>query len=315
MTDYTISNNPADFGCTEDTTAGRFPAEADAAMRIAEGSPASIPLPELRDVWVSFYEYLDTEGSFNEDGYSHRIIAQNGVVLFEIDYTNGAQQAPNIVPRPEVGILFRNDVRIETYIGSVTDTYRIRWYVDGSLVFDTGSATNANLNQGFPVALLVGGENYLNTNGVHAFSQVLVSDQDTRARKFKLLKPTADGNYTQWVGGHSVLSDGDLSSIAVSDAAGERVSCTTTPGADPGGTISSVSVIATVRASGASPNPSQVGGFLRVGTTDYDFATLTTLTSASPIQIIADWPVNPADSLSWEWSDLTGLEFGLRTVA
>jgi hypothetical protein len=59
--------------------------------------------------------------------------------------------------------------------------------------------------------------------------------------------------------------------------------------------------------------PTQLSGLLRIGGVDYESAPKPFTNFPSALGFA--FPTNPATGLPWEWADLTGLEYGLNTVA
>jgi hypothetical protein len=231
-----------------------------------------------------------------------------------LNYTTTVYSAPNQSGTPITGIpdatLFTLDVHIETgdAVAGNVDDYRVTLYVDLSQVGQIVSKADKVNGQG-AVRFDFVGTDYLDGNQRFFLSNVLVSDQDTRGRRFRILRPTGAGALATAVGGHAELGDGDPATFAYARAVGNAVTSTLTPGATPPGTIGRVILASYARNAVETPNPALVVNRLRIGGTDYDAA------GQSPagfsIEALAsEWALNPDTGLPWTWSDLASLEIG-----
>lgn len=325
MTDYLISNSAAILGGVEDATvSGSFnPDFASHALRYDEEQAASISLPGLNDIWIRadcFYD--DFDQTSNGDGY-FCTVGLPGIDIARISLTNGTQtlnyvstsySAPNQTGTPVTGMpdaaLFTLDVHIETgaAVAGNVDDYRVTLYVDLSQVGQVvGKADKVN-GQGV-VRFDFGGTDFLDGNERFFISNVLVSDQDTRGRRFRILRPTGAGALATAVGGHAELGDGDTATFAYARAAGNAVTSTLTPGATPPGTIGKVVLASHARNAVESPNPALVVNRLRIAGTNYD-ATGQSPAGFSIEALTSEWALNPDTGLPWTWSDLASLEIG-----
>ena len=82
------------------------------------------------------------------------------------------------------------------------DDYRVTLFVNLSLVAQVVSKADKVNGQG-AVRLDFGGTDFLDGNQRFFLSNVLVSDQDTRGRRFRILRPTGPGALATAVGGHA----------------------------------------------------------------------------------------------------------------
>jgi hypothetical protein len=325
MTDYMITNSATLLGGVEDASvAGSFdPAFADHALRFTEDEECAIELPGLHDVWVQATLYFDgLDRTSNGDGYFWTVAAPT-LDLVMIDLANGnmtmdfatahyttpystGPQA-NSVPNQ---VRFILDAHVETgsAIFGNPDEYRVSFYINGGLLAQVQTTANT-LNDGAPTKLALGGFDFLDGNARYFVSNVRVSDQDTRGRRFRFLRPTGPGTLATAAGGYAELGDNNPASFAFARAAGEAVTSTLTPGATPGGTIGTVKLVSYARNAVPNPDPGQVINRLRIGGTDYDAAGQAPSSGAIE-PLISEWSVNPATGQPWEWADLTGLEIG-----
>jgi hypothetical protein len=327
MTDYLITNSAALLGGIEDgSVPGSFnPDFADHALRFDEAGGASVSLPGLNDTWIRadcYYDDFDLtsngDGFFCSVGLPNVDIARvefsNGSM--RLDYTSSSYAAPNVSGPSVTGIpdatLFTLDVHIETgtaVAGNVGD-YRVTFYVDLSQVgqiIDTASKVDG----AGAIRFDFGGTNFLDGNEQFFLSNVLVSDQDTRGRRFRILRPTGAGALATAEGGHAELGDGDPTTFAYARAAGDAVTSTLTPGATPPGTIGKILLASHARNAADNPNPSLVVNRLRIAGTNYD-ATGQAPAGASIEALTSEWALNPATGQAWTWADLASLEIGFK---
>lgn len=325
MTDYLITNSAAILGGIEDASAaGSFnPDFADHAIRFTEAGAASISLPGINDVWLRADCYYDDfDLTANGDGYFcsvglpnidiARINFSNGNM--RLDYTSISYAAPNVSGPSITGIpdatLFTLDVHIETgtAVAGNVDDYRVTFYVDLSQVGQIiGNASR--VDGASAIRFDFGGTDFLDGNEQFCLSNVLVSDQDTRGRRFRILRPTGAGTLATAEGGHAELGDGDPATFAYARAAGDAVTSTLTPGATPPGTIGKIILASYARNAVENPNPATVVNRLRIAGTDYD-ATGLSPAGGSIEALTSEWALNPATGLPWTWADLASLEIG-----
>ncbi len=325
MTDYLITNNAAILGGTEDASvAGSFnPLYADHALRFDEASAASLSLPALNDLWIRadcYYDDFDlTSGG---DGYFWAVAVPNiGLTMMDfangtitLDYANSSFTSPLQTGPPVTGIpdaqLFTLDVHIETgvAVNGDTDDFRVTFYVDLSLIGQVLSKNN-NLNGAPPVRFDFGGVDFLDGNARFFLSNVLISDQDTRGRRFRILRPTGAGTLATAEGGFAELGDGDSATFAYARAVGDAVTSTLTPGASLPGTIGKIILASYARNAVETPNPATVVNRLRIAGADYD-ATGLSPAGGSIEALSSEWALNPATGAPWTWADLATLEVG-----
>lgn len=315
MTDYLITNDPFDLGGLYDNTAGRFdPDFADHAIALSEDIMHGVALPETDSIWIAFDVYFPAMTTA-EDGYCWQVFSQDNVVIGNVSLLDGVFRWRSTsaadkfitfgVPQGQV---VRIDIHIETNIGANPNQHRETVYVNGSLSIKT--QINAN-GGGAPALFRFGGLDYI--NGANCWvSNIRISDENTVGTKFKVLPPTAQGNYDEFTGGAAELGDYLSTTVAYATAGGQRTSGTITPGTQPPGSLTKVFLSSTTRSTGPGANPSQIGLFARIGGVDYDGALYTP--GAAILPIVEEYDVNPATGEDWTWADLATLEVGLRAV-
>ena len=316
MTDYLITNDPFDLGGQLDTTSGKFdPDFADHSIRLTDNVLHGVKLPETDSIWISFDCWFPSGGS-GEDGYFWRVFSQDNVVMLRFNISNddiyfisvqgaGDESFSISIPRDQV---FRIDILIETNLDANPNNHRETLYVNGSI---TAQSQLNGGGGGAPSRFEFGGNDFLAPDE-YWVSNVRITDENPVGTKFKVLGPTGAGNYSDFVGGHVELGDFLATTVAYAEADGDRVSATLTPGSQPPGTLTKTMVSSTTRSTGPGADPSQIGVFVRIGTTDYDGALVQP--GASIVPIVEEYTVNPDTGLPWEWSDFTGLEIGLRAA-
>lgn len=316
MTDYLITNDPFDLGGTLDMTPGKFdPDFADHSIRLNDEVLHGIKLPETDFIWISFDMWFPTGGS-GEDGYFWRVFSQDNVVLWNLNMLNdtpqfnsvqgsGREQFDIALPREQVA---RIDLLLETNLDANPNNHRETLYVNGSI---TAQSQQNGGGGGSPARFEFGGTDFLLPDE-YWVSNVRVTDENPVGTKFKVMGPTGAGNYSDFVGGHEELGDFLATTVAYAESNGDRVSATLTPGSLPPGTLTKTMVASTVRSTGPGADPSQIGVFVRIGSTDYDGGLIQP--GATILPIVEEYTVNPATGLPWEWSDFNGLEIGLRAA-
>lgn len=161
-----------------------------------------------------------------------------------------------------------------------------------------------------PDRLWLGGASGFGTDGEAIFSEIIIADDDTRNARLDLIRPQAAGTYTDWGGLLASLSDDDpttgMTSLTANDEQTTQLEAYT--GADNISNI--VQVTTSVR---GINSPTQLQHMIRKSATDYVSSNFS-LPYEEAYQI-TDWTENPATSLPWVASDLTGMEFGFKSIA
>lgn len=144
-------------------------------------------------------------------------------------------------------------------------------------------------------------------------SQVIVADEPTIGWRLMTYYPSGAGANSEWTGTYAgidetVINDADLvsSSVAnqVSMFAGTFQSAVT-------GYVPRA-VVVTARARKGASGPSQLQLALRVSGTNY-FSGSKSLTTAYGA-IVNVWETSPATTVDWTLAELTGLQFGVKSI-
>ncbi|PQO22065.1 FscB [Rhodobacteraceae bacterium WD3A24] len=199
------------------------------------------------------------------------------------------------------------DIRV-----SVGSDITIEFYADGVL---QSSATAANTGgKGKPTHITFNNpsQTWYSINVTWYIAHLAVLDGvSTINRRFARQTPNTLGSYDQWSGDIASLGDGDILTRMTSDAAGQRQNVTLTgPTGPTGAPISGVHLKAVAQA--GTSGPGSLAGSLRIGTTDYDEASVS-LNSDVPGKAIFSWDQNPDTSAAWTDADLPD-EIGLLSA-
>lgn len=316
------SNNIAHWPLSNSTTqAGTFDAtRVPYAIRLAHeeviNSPAFIPTTgEIS--WVHFRMFFN--GKLNA-GIVPLVkgFAVNGEILFEVRKTfNDSEFTHDITLYRDGGELEGTtsfpininqmnsiDVRYEVTATEIN----MKLYTNSGLA---ASLTYAGTHTWGQLAYFTLGASYADVSEFMQVSEIMVADGDTRNARLNLLRPTATGGESDWVGLATALSDDDPSSGMTSIAAEERQ--TLTLSAYTGADNISALVIATQSVAGAN-GPQNLRHTVRMSTVNYDGPDDLPLGDILGYAI-TDFQINPATSLPWVGSDMATLEMGFISKA
>lgn len=142
------------------------------------------------------------------------------------------------------------------------------------------------------------------------FSEIIVADGDTRNARLDLLRPTAAGAYGNWNGQLSSLADDDPTTGMTTTLPDQTQSTILTPYTGAFNISNVVQVTTTVR---GINSPENLEHFIRMSGINYPSDSF-----AIPFEKdyqVTDWKLNPATSAPWDADDLTGIEFGFKSLA
>lgn len=202
------------------------------------------------------------------------------------------------------------DIRYET-TGSMV---KVQMYVNGGLAAELEDANPVSTGQVAQISL---GATFCRNDGAPSssytvdFSEIIVADGDTRNARLDLLRPTATGAESDWVGAAAALADDDPSTGITSIAAEERQ--TLLLSAYGGAQNVSAVVVATQSMSGAN-GPQNLKHTVRMGGVNYDGTP--TFPMGDTLEFnVTDFKINPGTSLPWTSADLASLEMGFISKA
>jgi hypothetical protein len=285
------------------------------ALNYAESiaSPEFPPVSAGTVTWIHFRTYVDGL-SINDELHMLRVFDANQNLLCQVNkldsvltYFLELKAYDNANPKNQVAgfpinksVLNSIDVKIDVAAGYVKTSL----YINGGLAAVSDWATNS-AGYGVPTHFALGAA-FSSAGGSHYFSEVLVSDSDTRNVRMSLLRPVASGGETDWVGVVAELADDDPTSGMTTTAANQRQ--TLTLGAYAGASNISSVVVASQTMAGAGA-PQNLRHTVRMSTINYDGPTDIPLSEVLQYDI-TDFQINPATSLPWVAADLATLEVG-----
>lgn len=182
-------------------------------------------------------------------------------------------------------------------------------FINGTLAANVSLASNPN-SYVAPDRFSMGCAFTDNLTDKQYVSEIIVADADTRNARLDLLRPVAAGAYEQWGGLLSALADDDTTTGMTAISPSQRQTVTLEPYNGATNISNIVSVSQTTR---GLNSPTKMRHTIRMGGVDYDSADID-LPYALEYSI-TDWKINPATSLPWDSSDLSGVETGFMSVA
>jgi hypothetical protein len=223
------------------------------------------------------------------------------VFTLQLHHEAGTISVVSTVPVNE-GLVNQIDFKYTAAVGSLT----VEAYVNGAL---GASATIANNTGGYgSVASLTIGAIWTGANPTdyQNFSEFLVTDVDSRNARINLLRATASGGETDWIGDATHLGDDDPTSGMTTTTVEQRqtVDLSAYVGAQ---NISNV-IVASQSYAGAN-GPQNIRHTVRMSTVNYD--SLADIPIADVLQYeLTNFQINPATSLPWVGTDLATMEIG-----
>jgi hypothetical protein len=200
-----------------------------------------------------------------------------------------------------------NFIDVKVTVGSLK--VEAAMYVNGQLAGVATLASNPN-NFGAPSRFSIGTAFTSDMDNYQHYSEIIVADDDTRNARLNLLRPDAAGNYDDWQGQLSVLSDDDTTTgmTTIAPDKFQTVGLTDYTGAS---NISNVvSISSTTR---GRNSPTKIEHIVRLSGVDYF-----SQTHPVPYELayqISDYKINPATTLPWTASDVAAIEAGFVSRA
>jgi hypothetical protein len=275
------------------------------------------PQPAGDELWIHFnFKYGSTNG--DDDGYLLYVYDANDNPVLWIDTSNS-----NLIAYV-YGEATSSGQDWNAMKGSTWRTIDIRLTVDGLItkaqlfvnnVLQTGLETvNVVPTVGKPVKTVF---NMTDMSGSSEgyISEIIIADEETRGMRLAEFSLTTAGTYSQFDSGDLTTSfDNDDTTYTSSNTALQKTSGTI--GAYSGSTTNYEIREVIVKSRGwKTPNSSinDFRHFVRIGGTDYENATLHTIDGDKKQSYNSGYTVNPATAVAWTFSDLVGLEAGLKT--
>lgn len=230
---------------------------------------------------------------------------ENGVITWRHYSASGSGEATPWSSGIISGILLSFDIHVyKSGTDSVCDVYANKALV--------ATVTVAGTSRGVKTISLGGFYAGTPADSTRAWwSEMIVSDTDTREMRVLTAYPSADGTHTDGTGTYAdideVVSDANAITLA---AVGDLQTWSATKTGSP----SAAGVLAVcVNGWLASDGTNDMQAVLRVGGTDYLSGDLGLTASGTPSSVV--WNVNPATSTAWGLIDVETLEFGHKAVA
>jgi len=317
MTILFASNNPIVFvNPTASNTASTnfdsvYVKESSYLFNGGSSTPITFPASDTDTVWFHWTQRSYTTNSVADDGHAGPQIQDiAGLRIFYHEVTDG-NYAPyfngnvaangSFVGRGSGRVTY--DVRVTLSGGFFTFEY----WVNGVLVF--APAPVAQGTRTLPRKFY-----FFSTDVPQVYlTELIVSSTSTVGRRLIQLKPDAAGAYNGWSGDLANITTALVTTFRSTNAPDVKMSYTFDPYTGPQTQV--IEGVVTEQVSEATgPAPlTKSANFLRIGGVDYESAQFDTTTPYSVLQDVRE--TNPATGLAWDWADLTGLEFGLKSYA
>lgn len=313
LTDIISSTNAAHFDAIYSRT----------AVQICLGFRLIKTFTPLTEGWVHAFIY--SSGSSNNDEADAFFIANGTLKAFGLRFDS--------TPTPDELSIMKYDGSVLVKVGSVAvntpgtveidiqfkihDTTGIfRVYRNGALVYeflgDTLVTGYTSFNRLYLQSPYTGGTN----SSGWAYSQVMISSNNTVGTKLKTLVPTANGTHTDWTG---VFTDVDETGIAgvdniTSTVAGDIETYALGDIGTEGDPYNVAAVVTGYTASVQPTGPQNINPVLRVTATNY-FQTALAGLDGSLKGYGSIYELSPATGIAWTKVEVNGMELGVRSAA
>lgn len=319
-TDLLLTNDPGRIGGFRDTTAGRFdPNYATHGTRLdtyrEDSENPSVSLYGENEVWVQFTLWEDSNNTINFAGQFLAWRYDTGEAWTEIDVTGfgNKQVARRAAPG---GAITNTSIDMQDGLRHVVDVHLVKDNGSGQSVFEVYK----NNTQIFTYTGASGGTlvDFLELGGVEwaagaTISNLWVSTASTVGKRNRLVSLEDVGNYDGLVGTYEDMANPGSLGVLEATEGDQKVSGVLTSSSPNVGAISAISVCITAASFTESPDPDGIVPFVRIDDTDYEQTEVAV--SPYPEQVISTMTTNPDTTSAWVYADLSGLEFGLKTVA
>jgi len=276
------------------------------------GSPIFIPVPG-DDSWLHFrtwFESIDFQGeeilvrAYDVSGnLLFRLIKPDQTSVYTLTatvYWQGGSSSAGLGFPLNPGIINQMDFKFT----ATASLIELTCFTNGA---QSAFMTNASNPGSYgPIAYFVVGSPFSNAGFPQYFSEFIVADEDTRNARINLLRPTASGGETDWVGEATALGDDDPTSGMTTTLVEQRQ--TLALSAYTGATNISAMVVASQSFAGAG-GPQNMRHTIRLSAVNYDGPSDIPLTPTLKYEVTT-WLINPATSLPWVSGDLASMELG-----
>lgn len=203
------------------------------------------------------------------------------------------------------------DISLQVSASAITMTLYVNGALSHSITVGNTTANKKKIDK-----LIMLWTNLFDTfTAPFAISEIIVTENEATLNwRLATLEPTAQGDFTQWIGDYTALDYKRDGTYMYAAETGIRESWDVSAY---GGPTSGVNVrgvyMKYVAQAGADDGPQSVQPFVSIGGTPHD-ATAQALTEL-PAQYMAEWVNNPNTGLPWVPADFSGWEFGLRSAS
>lgn len=322
-----VGNAPDDFNAAwvESTAASgtaRDTAYSPSCCQISCPSDAGfqsaiyLPVAPTGDVWT--HARVRTSSNTNAtsiDGHLLSFYAAGDVLLARFDVLDGSWRAQVFGDTtvtgtgfvPTINTVFTYDFKLVVGANITLEIYQ-----NGSLV---SSATAANTGgKGVVRTVLWEFFDMVLSQADMFLSEVIITDggESTIGWRLATFTPTSAGNYSDWEGDYTHLLNGFDGRFILSDAANEKESWINSNYGGPGSPASIRAVVGRVNSDRGATGPQNIAPFLRIIGTDYEAASVAADYKSVQLGV---WDQNPATAAAWTVGALSGMEFGVKSVA
>lgn len=278
-----------------------------------ESISASWPEPAGNTVWIHWRHGQDSSATSWDDFGVPRFIDAKGNQVMVMDLIDGVMQWSVNGDTTSVGSVFAvagvgTMLDIQFTKNGTTDL-TVNVYRNGSLVIGPLTVGNTQ-DRGLPVALhTTHGDD--SAQGTQYFSECVIADEDTRGWRIRQHRVVAYGVFTDWDGSVNAIIDQQKSTGITSNTLDNQVSFGLSNLNDipMGATIDRVAIQSTL-IRGATGLASFNHFFRWADTTvvqDSDVALNLTMT-----EYIAEYTTSPDTTLAWTYTEMQGLQAGVR---
>jgi hypothetical protein len=251
----------------------------------------------------------------------------NGTSVFDLEYWDGAafqacagRGADRRSIRFATGCRQKIDIHIK--IDNVAGWFR--FYVDGVLRQEfTGDTLNAGYTQINRIILHTNVSPDLGSASATVYTEVIVSQDDTRGRRVANLEPTADGANTAWGGAIAEINDDALrdTEFISSTTANQVETYVTSDLSAVADNLYVMSIVTNARAKigNLGTGPQNLQHVVRSNSVDYFSANVTRPNGGAldartgPTQAI--WLVDPNTSAAWATAAVNAMQIGVKSIA
>lgn len=189
-------------------------------------------------------------------------------------------------------------------------------YVNGSSVASLAFNGDLRTDAATQLNRLFLGWGGAGTVGQYAWSEIIISDTDTRSMGLFTLAPQAAGHAQQWAGSASDVNETTLNdATAITDNQNGDLAEFTCPTALPGGIWNVEAIVQSVRLSIGTSGPQHFDFVTRPATGSSDYSSPDVAGSGALADYSYVWGQNPGTAADWALADIAaGFNLGIKAV-